>query len=192
MGYLIFLLSKILEGILLIIGIPLFLIMYPIRKLIWKYPTLFKFLLLYWFVNNDEKVNGIPDYVSNWYGDLEYRQRKNFNYDTASILQKFLRSYDWVAFRNPHWNFKELIGSIFKTGTDVVDGKEFISTKGNAPNYMWRNKEIHGRQYIHFGGWLLLFRYSFTTKIGNRYINFMVGFGTEKGRIISKLRSFKK
>tara|TARA_R110000772_G_scaffold256342_3_gene372870 strand:+ start:68 stop:640 length:573 start_codon:yes stop_codon:yes gene_type:complete len=181
-----FVLAKLLEGIGAIFGIMLFPIVYLLRFKIDNNPTLFKYLGLWYLTNQDE-----PNHLENWYGFYELMPDEDCplcEYNRMSTLERFLMSYEWVAFRNPAWQLKLAIGHTIDGGVNRV----FIhSVTGKEDGMVWRNKWITGSQYATFYiNNKKCFRYSFTKQIGNKWVNVMLG--AKEGRYVSKFRIFSE
>jgi hypothetical protein len=184
--------AKNIEALALIIGIFIFPIQYLFRKSISNNPTLWKWLLLYWFSNTDEN-----SYIDNWYGVYEILNGDHDKFNRMNAFQKFILSYEWVAFRNPSWSLKLLLGR--KLIGEIKDEVCIINIGDDVSCGTWRNQKIFGKQYYKFKiNSIPSFRYSFTRKLkkfslfrifGYKYINFMIGM--TEGRYLTKYRAFK-
>ena len=176
----------------------MFLIVYPMRKLINKYPKFFKVFILYWFTNNDE-----PTYEDNWYGVNTILNNYYEKFRNMNIWQKFWLSFEWVVIRNPHWEAKLLMSRFDKGEMDINSIIQKGDLIGDDSNTIWRNKFIFGRQSITYklkGRKTRFFRHSYTRDLkkwspfrllGYKYVNLMVGYENEgKGRVILKYRVF--
>lgn len=181
-----FTLAKLLEAIGAVLGTLLFPLVYLLRYEIDKRPRLFKMLGLWYLTNQDE-----PNHLENWYGFYELMPEEPqplMAYNRMSAWQRFIMSYEWVAFRNPTWQLKLAIGSdINCEPTEVTVHR----VEGEQDGMVWRNKWITGYQYATF--YICgkkCFRYSWTKRIGNRWVNVMLG--AKQGRYVSKFRVFKE
>ena len=182
MMYLRFIAVKLLEAVMAAIGLVIYPIAYLLRKQRFK---------IFWpFENSDE-----GDFVSNWYGDRNWRNGQGF--DEAGALKKFWIAYKWGALRNPTWNFKNWIGASARGEKSNVVIK---INEGQGSGLTWMNKKLFGKKLAYFdvdGGKIRHFRYSYTRSlklwspwlIWYRYINFMAG--TDDKRYLLKLRFFK-
>ena len=136
------------------------------RKSITKNPTLWKWLILYWFSDASETWGTREqNYINNWYGVYEIYDRDYEGFKKLNWFRKFLLSYQWAALRNPNWNFQMLFNP--KTG-EKYDVNPIICT-GNGGHWSWRNYTKRGKQFI---TWRVdgtkYFRFSFTKK-AHRY-----------------------
>jgi len=189
--YIKFILLQLLMGVAYLINFIVFpLFSYPLRKLIVKHPTLFKWLILYWF-SDDSETWGETDeinYINNWYGVYEIYNNDHEKFNTLNWVQKFILSFKWSVLRNPNWNLQILFKP--KDGDKYAIRK--IAHEGDASIFMWRNKTIFGKQYVTYKiGGTKYFRYSYTKRfdfLGKDYINVMLGASTN--RFILKLRLF--
>lgn len=177
-----FVFAKFLEAIGAILGIVLFPIVYLFRYEIDRGAWYTK--PLYYLSNQDE-----PNHLENWYGFYELMPDVAvplMKYNSMSKWQRFVMSFKWVAIRNPSWQLKLLIGS----GIDCEPANHKIHWAiGDHGGMIWRNKWITGSQYATF--YLCgkkCFRYSFTRRIGNKWVNVMLG--AQRGRYVSKFRIF--
>lgn len=168
-------LTAIIHGVLYILGVGLFVFYFPLRN----------YRLLWWFLNDTE-----GDYVSNNYGDLEYRMKRGFNYYNTNVFRKVYEAFIWLAIRNSHWNFRVHVlapkqGQTYNV--DVIHNDTTPKTNGMT----FCNQTIHGKQYAKY--WIdgtKYFRYSFNKPfLGNR-LNLHSGWS--KYRWLLKLRIFKK
>jgi hypothetical protein len=187
-------LIKSIEAIAFLFGLFLMPIAYIFRKSIFKYPTKWgKWyrLGLYWFTNETE-----PNYTDCWYGVYQTGGGDYEGFEKKNWFVKFIISYNWVALRNPHWNFKKALG-IGTTGD--IAGVVEISNDGDYSNRMWRNYKFHGFQHIEFmkgdykhyrkSSTKPLGKYSISRLFGHTHLNKMSGCGDD--RYILKRRSFK-
>ena len=181
-----FIFAKLLEALGAILGILLFPLVYLLRFQIDKRPKLFKMLFLWYLTNQDE-----PNHLENWYGFYELNPEESCPlclYNRMSSWERFIQSYNWVAFRNPSWQLKLAIGA--GINCEPVEVKVH-SVEGEEGGMVWRNKWITGSQYATF--YLCgkkCFRYSWTKKIAGRWVNVMLG--AKQGRYVSKFRIFKE
>ena len=168
---------------------PLF--SYPLRKQIVKNPTLWKWLILYWFSDDSEKWGtDEQNYINNWYGVYQIYDKDYEKFKTLNWFQKYILSLKWCVFRNPNWNLQILFKP--KTGEKyAIQRKIHI---GEAGIFTWRNKKIFGKQFVIYKiGGTKYFRYSFTKEfgyLGKDYINVMLG--ASKNRFLLKLRIFNQ
>jgi hypothetical protein len=131
---------------------------------------------LYWLANNTEHIDGDSekslDFVSCWYGDLVWREKRDFDYDTASDLQRYWISFLWFI-RNNGYNWKKRNGIKFEAGFDIVKHDMSINTGPYAWKDMpgvtvWRNETILGEQGVILnlkGTDEYYFRYSYTVPL---------------------------
>lgn len=148
-----FVLGVFVHGALYFLGVVLFPIYFPLKRIILKYETPF----LMWFLNTDEK-----DYISNIYGDENYRNLRNFDYDNASIFRKVWEGFIWLAIRNSHYWFRL---NVLPPNIGVPYNIEVIKndTTPLTNGMTFCNYEILGVQYAKYWvGDKKYFRYSFT------------------------------
>lgn len=186
MMFLRFFVIKIVEALAALIGIVLFPFVYLLRYRITNNPQLYKWLGLWWLTNQDE-----PNFLENWYGFYELRPDVAdilYEYNRMTTWQKFIMSYEWVAFRNPTWQLKLWLGK--NTLGEMCEVK-IHKVEGEENGLTWRNKSITGMQYATFYIYgRKHFRYSFTRKFFGYWVNVMLG--TKQGRYVSKFRIFKE
>lgn len=210
MAYLFFILFKVFEGLFLFpLQLVFFLPAYILKHQIEKHPTLFKWLILYWFTNMDESI-----YVNRWWGVYELVEDdvdgqgnvikdKYLKFQDYNSITKFFMAFNWMCFRNFAWMARVTLSAKFAKGIlDPKSVKEIKPTIGSASPTTWRNKTIFGYQFITYkliNRKTLFFRYSFTRELkklspfrlfGFNYINVMAGY-EQTGRIIIKLRCWK-
>ncbi len=185
MMYLRFFTAKLLEAVGALLGIILFPLVYVLRYQIDAHPTLFKCLGLWYLTNQDE-----PNHLENWYGFYELCPGVNAEEAYAKLdwLDRFILSYEWVAFRNPSWQLKLAIGKHI----DCEPCNETIHRViGEASGMTWRDKTVTGYQFATF--YMCghkCFRYSWTKQIFGKWVNVMLG--AKKGRYVSKFRIFNE
>ncbi len=168
---------------------PIF--VYPLRKQIVKHPTLFKWLILYWF--SDDSEDWLDDenknFINNWYGVYEIYNNDFEKFYTLNWFEKFLLAMKW-NYRNPTWSFQVLFKP--KDG-DKYEIRE-LKHEGDASILQWRNKTTFGKQFVTYKiEGTRYFRYSYTKRfdfLGKDYINVMLGASTN--RYILKLRIFNQ
>lgn len=184
MMYTRFFIVKLLEAVGALLGIIIFPLIYFLRYQIDKYPTLFKWLVLWYFTNQDE-----PNHLENWYGFYELKPEVKdiqAEYDRMSIWHRFIMSYEWVAFRNPTWQLKLALAE--STNGDIVE-VTVHKVIGEEGGMTWRDKSVTGLQYATFYiKGRKHFRYSWTKRINGKWVNLMLG--TKTGRYVSKFRIF--
>ena len=199
MMYIKFILLQLLMVIAFVVNFFVFpLLSFPLRKLIVKYPTLFKWLGLYWF-SDDSETWGTDEqnYVNNWFGVYELLQKEDESgklvgdyekFKTLNGIQKYILSIKWAVFRNPNWNLQVAFKP--KDG-DRYAIREIINI-GDYSIFQWRNKTIFGKQFVTYKiEGTKYFRYSYTKEfgyLGKDYINVMLG--ASNNRFIVKLRLF--
>jgi len=159
--------------IMYVLGIILFPLYFPLRKK----------RILWWFLNADE-----ADYVSNTYGDYNYRIKRNFYYESATWFSKLYEAFIWNAIRNSHWNFRlhvlaPKIGTPYNV--EVLKNNTTPVTSGMT----FCNYEIFGVQYAKYDvmGYKY-FRYSFNKPFLGGRVNLHSGWA--QTRWILKLRFF--
>lgn len=184
MIYIRFIFAKLLEAIGALLGIILFPLVYLLR---YQIDARKWYVMPLWYLSNQDE----PNHLENWYGFYELMPEAydiQFVYNQMSKWQRFIMSYKWVAFRNPSWQLKLAIGNSINCEPARINVKVNV---GDADGMTWRNKWIIGKQYATF--YLCgkkCFRYSFTYKFGNRWVNVMLG--AKPGRYVSKFRIFKE
>ena len=177
-----FIIAKFLEAIGAILGIVLFPLVYACRYLIDRNVWYVKPL---WYLSNQDE----PNHLENWYGFYELRPEVAvplIEYNKMSAWQRFKMSFEWVALRNPSWQLKLAIGSGIQC--EPANHKIYIA-EGDHGGMIWRDKSVTGKQYATF--YLCgkkCFRYSWTKRIGNKWVNLMLG--AKPGRYVSKFRVF--
>jgi len=182
-----FVLGIFVHGILYILGVVLFPLYFPLKKLILKYEIFF----LIWFLNTDEK-----DYISNIYGDANYRKRRGFDYDNSTIFRKIWEGFIWLAIRNSHYWFR--LNVLFPNIGNVYNAEIIINeTTPETNGLVFCNYDILGVQYAKYWvGDKRYFRYSFTRPTPKilKFIGFndMINLhsGWAETRWIFKLRFF--
>lgn len=178
-----FILAKLIEAVGAILGIVLFPIVYLFRYKIDRGVWYTK--PLYYLSNQDE-----PNHLENWYGFYELMPEviPIMQYRRMNWWQRFIMSYKWVAFRNPSWQLKLALGR----SLECEPAKHKIHwAVGDHGGMIWRDKTITGSQLATF--YLCgkkCFRYSFTKRIGNKWVNVMLGMNFAPGRYVSKFRVF--
>ena len=135
------LLLGIMFGIVFLLGIVFFPIIYPIEvKYGWK-----KYSFGWWFVNRDE-----GDKISNLYGDLGWRNSNGIRINTMlGIWGWFQRSYiafRWMTLRNPHWNLKLMV----KPKRGKMTELQVITDEGTGGSTTFRNHTLFGKQFAFF------------------------------------------
>lgn len=186
MMYIRFFIVKVLEAVGALLGIILFPLVYALRHQITDNPTLFKWLGLWWLTNQDE-----PNFLENWYGFYELHPDVSdilWAYNRMSKWQRFKQSFEWVALRNPTWQLKLALAR--STRGDIVEVKVH-KVVGEDGGMVWRDKSVVGFQFATFYIYgRKHFRYSWTKRIGNKWVNVMLG--TKQGRYVSKFRIFNE
>ena len=177
--YLRFVGIKLIELVGFLLGIPIFLFLYPMRFRADRNPK----HIFYWWTNNDE-----PNFTDRWYGVYEIYGGDYEKFHGLGWFQKWIISWRWVVFRNPSWVLKH------KISKHVIGEKENVvvkSVKGDAHPMTWRNKSIKGRQNCTFYvNGRKHFRFSYTIPLAfGLWWNVMLGTG--EWRYISKSRIFK-
>lgn len=136
-------------------------IAYIFRGSIDRNPTLWKWLLLYWFTDKYEN-----NFIDRWYGVYEIYNDDYDKFHTLNWFQKFILSYRWLALRNPHWNYQMLFTP--KKPIEDEDGywenEKCIISEGGYGCKTFRNKTKWGKQHFTWGVKPKYFRYSFTKK----------------------------
>ena len=75
----------IIHGLMYVLGIVLFPLYFALRH----------YRILWWFLNDSE-----GNYISNTYGDIEYRIKRGFNYYDTNVFRKLYEAFIWLAIRN--------------------------------------------------------------------------------------------
>ena len=165
----------IVHGLMYVLGIVLF----PL------YFTLRKYRLFWWFLNDSEN-----DYVSNTYGDIEYRLKRGFNYYDTNVFRKLYEAFIWLAIRNSHWNFRLQVLAP-KQGTTYAVEVLHNDTQPATNGMTFCNETIWGKQYAKYHVMSYkYFRYSFNKPFLGGRLNLHSGWS--ENRWILKLRMFKK
>ena len=201
------------------IGFCTYWMAYIFRRSIDKNPTLWKWLLLWWVSNSDEKGGGDPEiaHIDNWYGvydmiDDEVDVDGNVIKDKYQIFaemgwfRRFILSYAWGAFRNWTWNTKQALGLLLigsYTTEDIQKHMIVHKKEGSGFPWTWRNKTTLGIQKITFRlKGTKHFRYSFTLPLNRVWLggllrlfskkrnHFNIMIGTDKKRYLFKARWF--
>lgn len=179
-----FIAAKLLEAIGALLGIILFPLVYLFR---YQIDARKWYVLPLWYLSNQDE----PNHLENWYGFYELMPEVSvplMQYNKMSWLQRFLMSYNWVAFRNPSWQLKLAIGKHLQGEITRLKVHAFWGAE-NAMTF--RNKWITGYQRVTFYiGDYKCFRYSWTKRIAGRWVNVMLG--AKEGRYVSKFRIFKE
>ena len=143
--------------VLMVIGWVVVPIAYLLRTSITNNPKKYWYHLgLYWFTDNSEDW-GTPEqnYLNNWYGVYEVYNYDYEGFKKLSALRKFWMNYLWMAWRNPHWNFKRLLSPIagekhnvyFKKNT-IIPQRPIIENE--EPNIDWLSEDERGVMFGYF------------------------------------------
>ena len=179
----------------------------PKRHKIWKMKDLLHKKWYFWYADTYETDFGSDEknYLNSTYGLYELvqiwsdeQQKMVADYDrfkTFNKLHKYWLQFRWMVFRNGVWNWivnntppKPIIGN----DGNYVGQKTYVNRGGHSEK-TWRNKNIHGIQWITYPiEGKRYFRFSFTIPIFffNVYWNVMLGQGGSNNRKLTKFRIF--
>ena len=165
-----------------IAGVVFFPIYYLFRKPIAKYQV----PVWWWFLNADE-----VDYISNTYGDANYRKRRGFDYYNTNVFRKVWEAFIWLAIRNSHWNFRSVTGP--NNGTPHRINIIHNDTDPPTSGMTFCNYDIKGKQFAtYYVGKRKYFRYSFNKPTPKWMFMFrdrwVVQLGWAPGRAVFKSR----
>lgn len=167
-------------GIMTLISIFTYWLVYPFRVIIRRHKWTWIGWFLWLFLNDDEKnKNGYNDFGAEW-----WLKEINVNVNEDSFyLKRLYYAYRWSVFRNGVYNLQLSNKPKYGVKENII---EVINEPKEYHIFTWRNKQIKGKQFVK---WTVkgvkYFRYSFT----NNWINIMYGYS--EIRLILKVRLLK-
>ena len=167
------------HGLMYVLGVVLFPLYFPLKRIILKH----KIPFLIWFLNTDE-----IDYISNIYGDYGYRDKRGFDYYKSTIFRKIYEGFIWLVIRNSHYYFR--LNIMFpKIGEPYDIDILFNETHPISNGMLFCSETVWGKQNARY--WVKgtkYFRYSFNKPFLGRRLNLHSGWAPT--RWILKLRFF--